>query len=194
MKKIISFVFLFTSSIIVFAQTHLMIGSAVKAVASGTVQLVSDGDIRTDGTITCTGTSVWNFKGSSLQKVICLSGSCANNYSVSCTSSSFTTNFMNLYQDNPAGIEIETNSKISGTHTFNQGICQIDSGTLWYPKKTFFNDWSILPERRLFTLKLSGTLSVVPKKLVPSIVPLLPMSVQPEAEPVKSFIHWVPSQ
>lgn len=132
MKRVFIFLSLGFMSLLASSQAHVMIEAGVRAVATGDVQLVSDGDVRTDGTITSSGTSVWNFKGSSLQRITCLAlGGCAQNHALSCNSSSYTTGFMNLFQDNPSGIRIETNTKVDGIHTFNQGICQVQEGSIW---------------------------------------------------------------
>ena len=48
------------------------------------------------------------------------------------------------------------------------------------------------PEMILFNLKLSGCASVVPKKLVPSVNPLLPNVLQPPADPILAQLAFVP--
>src|SRR4051812_14090235 len=55
----------------------------------------------------------------------------------------------------------------------------------------------MLPEGWLLTRMFSGTLSVVPRKLILSLVPLLPVRRQAESAAAKvaageMFFHWIP--
>ncbi|MDI3321642.1 T9SS type A sorting domain-containing protein [Pinibacter soli] len=133
----------------------LMIGSGAYYVGGNSSYSVIAGDIRTDGNINSTAGNNFSFIGTSQQKITCLAGGgCSNVFNTSI----YNTVFGNVNQNNSSGIRIESNAKVLGLHTFNNGATEISEGNYWLANTSatpFVNNNSI---SRFFVTTAHGLL------------------------------------
>ena len=129
MKKALhSFLVFMTLSSAALAQHASIIAGNGSYYTGGTgAYTVIAGDIKNDGNIN-TYSANWNFIGyGTTQRVTCLAGAgCAFVFN----SSTYNTNLGNVNQNNPGGIDIETNTTAL-THAFTQGSTEIREGNYW---------------------------------------------------------------
>lgn len=122
-----------TSELSYSQDASIIINNNTFLVSKNGAYLVLPGNLQTDGRVVTDAQSYWNFTGNIQQKITCKNASgCTETFDVN----SYNTIIGNVNQNNNDGIAIEINTKVVGTHSFNNGSTEIKDGNYWLANTT----------------------------------------------------------
>ncbi len=131
MTKLITAIVSFLLPSLLYSQgASLVVGKGAHYSGGDNAYTVIAGDIKNDGSIATPSSNLKIIGSTQSQHLTCytLSGSyCPNIFNTSV----YNTVLGNVDQQNPNGINIETNTIVNGTHIFTQGSTEIREGNYW---------------------------------------------------------------